>query len=73
MNHGKLDVGIKVGEAVYCASLSLTLKLKLGLRLYKTLAIPTPLYGSIIWTQCRKNRPRTAEMKCLWLTAGYFS
>jgi hypothetical protein len=37
------------------------------LKLYKTLALPTLLYGSEIWTikQCDKNRLRTAEMKYL--------
>jgi hypothetical protein len=43
------------------------------LKLYKTLALPTPLYGSEIWTikECDKNRFRTAEMKYLRRTAGY--
>jgi hypothetical protein len=43
------------------------------LQLYKTLALPTLLYGSEIWTikQCDKNRLRTAEMKYLRRTAGY--
>jgi hypothetical protein len=38
------------------------------LKLYKTLPLPTLLYGSEIWTikQCDKNRLRTAEMKYLW-------
>jgi hypothetical protein len=37
------------------------------LKLYKTLALPTLLYGSESWTikQCDKNRLRTAEMKYL--------
>jgi hypothetical protein len=37
------------------------------LKLYKTLALPTLLYGIEIWTikQCNKNRLRTAEMKYL--------
>jgi hypothetical protein len=43
------------------------------LKLYKTLALPTLLYGSEIWTlkQCDKNRLRTAETKYLRRTAGY--
>jgi hypothetical protein len=43
------------------------------LKLYRTLALPTLLYGSDIWTikQCDKNRLRTAEMKHLQRTAGY--
>jgi hypothetical protein len=43
------------------------------LKLYKTLALPTLLYGSEIWTikQCDKNRLRTPEMKYLRRTAGY--
>jgi hypothetical protein len=43
------------------------------LKLYKTLALPTLLYGSEIWTikQCDKNRLRIAEMKYLQRTAGY--
>jgi hypothetical protein len=43
------------------------------LKLYKTLALPTLLYGSEIWTikQCDKNRLRTAEMKYLRRTARY--
>jgi hypothetical protein len=43
------------------------------LKLYKTLALPTLLYDSEIWTikQCHKNRLRTAEMKYLRRTAGY--
>jgi hypothetical protein len=43
------------------------------LKLYRTLAIPTLLYGSEIWTikQCDKNRLRTAEMKYLRRTARY--
>jgi hypothetical protein len=43
------------------------------LKLYKTLALPTLLYGSEIWTfkQYDKNRLRTAAMKCLQRTAGY--
>jgi hypothetical protein len=37
------------------------------LKLYKTLALPTLLYGSEIWTlkQCDKNWIRTAEIKYL--------
>jgi hypothetical protein len=43
------------------------------LKLYKTLAIPTILYGSEIWTpiQCDKNRLLTAGIKYLRRTAGY--
>jgi hypothetical protein len=43
------------------------------LKLYKTLALPTLLYGSEIWTlkQCDKNRLRTAETKYLLRTEGY--
>jgi hypothetical protein len=43
------------------------------LKLYKTLALPTPLYGREIWTikQCDKNRLRTAEMKYLRRRSGY--
>jgi hypothetical protein len=43
------------------------------LKLYKTLALLTLLYGGEIWTikQCDKNRLRTAEMKYLRRTAGY--
>jgi hypothetical protein len=43
------------------------------LKLYKTLALPTLLYDSQIWTikRCDKNRLRTAEMKYLRRTAGY--
>jgi hypothetical protein len=43
------------------------------LKLYKTLALPTLLYGSEIWTikQCDKNRLRTAEMKYVLRTAEY--
>jgi hypothetical protein len=43
------------------------------LKLYNTLALPTLLYGSEIWTNkhCDKNRLRTAEMKYLRRTAGY--
>jgi hypothetical protein len=43
------------------------------LKLYETLALPTLLYGSEIWTikQCDKNRLRTAEMTYLRRTAGY--
>jgi hypothetical protein len=68
MYHGKVEVGIKIGEAIYCASLSLT-----RLKLYKTLALPTLLYGSDIWTikQCDKNKIRTAEMEYLRRTAEY--
>jgi hypothetical protein len=42
------------------------------LKLY-TLALPTLLYVSEIWTikHCDKNRPRTAEMKYLQRTAGH--
>jgi hypothetical protein len=43
------------------------------LKLYKTLALPTLLYGTEIWTikHCDKNRLRTTEMKYLRRTAGY--
>jgi hypothetical protein len=43
------------------------------LKLYKTLALPTLLYGSEICTikQCDRNRLRTAEMKYLRRTARY--
>jgi hypothetical protein len=43
------------------------------LKLYKTLALSSLLYGSEIWTikQCDKNRLPTAEMKYLLRTAGY--
>jgi hypothetical protein len=43
------------------------------LKLHITLALPTLLYGSEIWTikQCDKNWLRTAETKYLLRTAGY--
>jgi hypothetical protein len=43
------------------------------LKLHKTLALPTLLYGSEIWTikQCDKNWLQTAETKYLRRTAGY--
>jgi hypothetical protein len=43
------------------------------LKLYKTLALPTLLYSSEIWTikQCDKNMLGTAEMKYLRRTAEY--
>jgi hypothetical protein len=43
------------------------------LELYKTLVLPTLLYGNEIWTikQCDKNRLRTAEIKYLLQRARY--
>jgi hypothetical protein len=45
----------------------------LRLKLYKTLALPTVLYGSEIWTvtHCDKNRLGTAYIKYLQRTARY--
>jgi hypothetical protein len=46
---------------------------KRKIKIIQTLALPTLLYGSEIWTikQCDKNRLRTAEMKYFRQTEGY--
>jgi hypothetical protein len=43
------------------------------LKVYNTLAVPTLIYGSGMWTLIKQDKTRltTSEMKCLRKTAGY--